>query len=98
MQYDFYFAGVSASFGLKWPGRVIETLRKNLVQLNLSAANKIVKGNSIAVPNKDINLPKAFDEGKYELLLEYRIFAAVCAGSGSELGAAIFDTDIGILP
>lgn len=98
MQYDFYFTSVSASFGLKWPGRVIETLRKNLMQLNLSAAYKIVEGDSITVPNKHIKLPKAFDKGKYELFLEYGIFATVCAGSGSELGACILNTNIGILP
>lgn len=98
MQYDFYFPSVSARFGLKWPSRVIETLRKNLVQLNLSASDKIVEGESIAVPNKDIDLPKAFDEGKDEFLLEYRIFSAVCACSGSELSAAIFDTNVRILP
>jgi len=97
MQYDFDFTSVSASFGLKWPSRVIEALRENLVQLNLSASYKIVQGESIAVPNKDIELPKAFNEGEDELLLEYRIFSAVCAGSGSELCAAILNTNVRIL-
>lgn len=98
MQYEFYFAGVSASFCLKRPASVIKTLRKYLVQLNLSAADKIIESECIAVPNEDIELAKAFNEGKDELLLEYGIFSTVCAGSGSELGASIFNTDVGILP
>ena len=46
----------------------------------LSASYKIVQGESIAVPNKDIELPKAVNEGEDELLLEYRIFSAVWNG------------------
>lgn len=61
MQYEFYFACVSASFSLKWPGRVIKTLRENFVQLNLSGADKIIEGDGIAVPNDNIDLAKAFN-------------------------------------
>lgn len=98
MQYESYFTCISASLCLKWPRRIIETLRKNLVQMNLSGADKIIEGECIAVPNEDIKLPKAFDQRKHELVLKYRIFSTVCAGSGSELSAAIFNTNVGILP
>jgi len=64
----------------------------------LSASDEIVEGESVAVPNNNVDLPKAFDEGKDELLLEDGVFAAVCAGSGAELGAAILNTNVGILP
>lgn len=98
MQYDFHFTRISARFGLKGPSRVVEALRENLVELNLSASDEIVEGESVAVPNNNVDLPKAFDEGKDELLLEDGVFAAVCAGSGAELGAAILNTNVGILP
>lgn len=64
----------------------------------LSASDEIVEGESVAVPNKDVDLPKAFDEGKDELLLEDGVFTAVGAGSGAELGASILNTNVGILP
>lgn len=98
MQYDFDFTRMSARFGLKWPSGVVEALRENLVQLNLSASDEIVEGESVAVPNKDVDLPKAFDEGKDELLLKDGVLTAVGAGSGAELGAAILNANVGILP
>lgn len=70
MQNEFDFASVSASFGLKWPSRVIKTLRENFVQLNLSGADEIIKGEGIAVPNDDIDLTKTFNKGKCELLMK----------------------------
>jgi len=46
----------------------------------LSASDEIVEGESVAVPNKDVDLPKAFDEGKDELLLKDGVLTAVCNG------------------
>lgn len=68
---------IPAIFSLKWPCRVIKTLRENLVQLNLSGADKVIRGDSIVVPNSDIDLTKAFNEGKHKLLLKNRVFSTI---------------------
>jgi hypothetical protein len=82
---------------LKWPSRVIKTLRKNLLQLNPSGADKIIEGDGIAVPNDDIEFAKTFNEGKHELLLKYGVLTAVCAGSCSEFGGGVFKANVRIL-
>jgi hypothetical protein len=97
MQYEFYFPCVSASFSLKWPSRVIKTLRENLLQLNLSRADEIIEGDGIAVPNDHIQFAEAFNERKHKLLLEYRVFTAICAGSCSEFVGGVFKANVGIL-
>lgn len=68
---------IPAIFSLKWPCRVIKTLRENLVQLNLSGADKVIRGDRIVVPNSDIDLTKAFNEGKHKLLLKNRVFSTI---------------------
>lgn len=97
MHYEFHFTCVSAIFSLKWPCRVIKTLRENLVQLNLSGADKVIRGDSIVVPNSDIDLTKAFNEGKHKLLLKNRVFSTICACFGSELVGRVFKANIRIL-
>jgi len=43
----------------------------------LSGADKVIRGDSIVVPNSNINLTKAFNEGKHKLLLKNRVFSTI---------------------
>ena len=98
MHYEPHFSCISAMFSLKRPCAVVIILSKNLLKLNLSPANEVVRCDSVAVPDHNIDFPKTFNQWKHELLLECGMFTAVCACSGAVLGVSIFKTDIWVLP
>lgn len=54
MKYEPGFTSASPMFTLYRPGGVIIAMGQNLVELNLSTADEIVKGDGIAVPHRNL--------------------------------------------
>lgn len=98
MQYESYFSSESPSFSLKSPGAVVISLRKNLLQLNRCIPNEVISGESIAIPDSYLKIPKPFKQSEHKLLLENSVLSTICAGSGTVSCAAVLKDDVWILP
>lgn len=68
------------------------------MELNLSAANEVIRREGVAIPDNNIQFSKAFDECADELFLERWVLTSICTRFGLVPEISIFKTDIGILP
>lgn len=97
MHYQLNFSRIPASFALKRPSSVIISAGENILELNFSTSNEIVVCEGIAIPYHNIDLSQTLNQRENKLLLKNWVFPSIGAGSSTELGGGIFETNVGIL-
>jgi hypothetical protein len=65
--------------------------------LNRCIANEVISGESVAIPDSNLKIPKPFNQSEDKLLLENSVLSTICAGSGTVTSATILKDDVWIL-